>query len=452
MEAMQGPAAERKPEILDRLHARDWSTLRQLLGRWEPPEIADLLMEVEKPDRVLLYRALPRDIASEVFVYLGREEQNRLLVELSDEETRELIGSLPPDDRAQLLEELPGQVTRRLLVLLNPHDRLEVRTLLGYPPESVGRLMTPDYVAIRPEWTVERAIEQIRRHGRAAETISRIYVTESGGKLVDDIDVRKLLLAHPETKVEELMDRSFVSLSAFADREEAVRMIKRYDLVALPVVDSDGVLLGIVTVDDVLDVEEAEVTEDFQRVGSVEPFLGSFPEASPRLLYRRRVGWLLLLVVVNIFSGAGIAYFEDTIAATLALVFFLPLLIDSAGNAGSQSATLMIRSLAVGDVELGDWLRLLGKELGIAAALGGTMALGVSVLAVYRGGPEVGLVVSVTMLIVVMVGSLIGVILPLALTRLGFDPATASAPLVTSIADIAGVLVYFSIAAWLLGR
>ncbi|MFN3326394.1 MAG: magnesium transporter [Bryobacteraceae bacterium] len=449
---MQGPAAERKPEILDRLHARDWSTLRQLLGRWEPPEIADLLMEVEKPDRVLLYRALPRDIASEVFVYLGREEQNRLLVELSDEETRELIGSLPPDDRAQLLEELPGQVTRRLLVLLNPHDRLEVRTLLGYPPESVGRLMTPDYVAIRPEWTVERAIEQIRRHGRAAETISRIYVTESGGKLVDDIDVRKLLLAHPETKVEELMDRSFVSLSAFADREEAVRMIKRYDLVALPVVDSDGVLLGIVTVDDVLDVEEAEVTEDFQRVGSVEPFLGSFPEASPRLLYRRRVGWLLLLVVVNIFSGAGIAYFEDTIAATLALVFFLPLLIDSAGNAGSQSATLMIRSLAVGDVELGDWLRLLGKELGIAAALGGTMALGVSVLAVYRGGPEVGLVVSVTMLIVVMVGSLIGVILPLALTRLGFDPATASAPLVTSIADIAGVLVYFSIAAWLLGR
>lgn len=452
MEAMQGPAAERKPEILDRLHARDWSTLRQLLGRWEPPEIADLLMEVEKPDRVLLYRALPRDIASEVFVYLGREEQNRLLVELSDEETRELIGSLPPDDRAQLLEELPGQVTRRLLVLLNPHDRLEVRTLLGYPPESVGRLMTPDYVAIRPEWTVERAIEQIRRHGRAAETISRIYVTESGGKLVDDIDVRKLLLAHPETKVEELMDRSFVSLSAFADREEAVRMIKRYDLVALPVVDSDGVLLGIVTVDDVLDVEEAEVTEDFQRVGSVEPFLGSFPEASPRLLYRRRVGWLLLLVVVNIFSGAGIAYFEDTIAATLALVFFLPLLIDSAGNAGSQSATLMIRSLAVGDVELGDWLRLLGKELGIAAALGGTMALGVSVLAVYRGGPEVGLVVSVTMLIVVMVGSLIGVILPLALTRLGFDPATASAPLVTSIADIAGVLVYFSIAAWFLGR
>jgi magnesium transporter len=228
-------------------------------------------------------------------------------------------------------------------------------------------------------------------------------------------------------------------------------MIGRYDLTALPVVDSDGVLVGIVTVDDVLDVAEEEATEDFHRVGSVGPIRGSLRDARLPTLYRRRIGWLLVLVFVNLLSGAGIAYYQDTIAATVALVFFLPLLIGSAGNAGAQASTLMVRAMATGDVDAGDWLRLLGRELAVAMALGLTMALAVSVIGVFRAGSDVATVVAVTMVAVVVVGSLVGMSLPFLLDRLGLDPATASAPLVTSIADIAGVLVYFALASWYLG-
>ncbi|HEV2131452.1 MAG TPA: magnesium transporter, partial [Longimicrobiaceae bacterium] len=217
------------------------------------------------------------------------------------------------------------------------------------------------------------------------------------------------------------------------------------------VVDSDGVLVGIVTVDAVLHVAEQEATEDFHRVGSLEPIRTSLREAGIGFLYRRRIVWLLVLVFINIFTGAGIAYFEDTLAAVLVLVVFLPLLIDSAGNAGSQAATLMVRAITTGDVRMGDWFRLVGKELGVAAALGATMAAAVSVLTLWRGGPDVAVVVATSMLAVVIIGSLAGMSLPFLLSRIKLDPATASAPLVTSIADISGVLVYFSIASWYLG-
>jgi magnesium transporter len=247
------------------------------------------------------------------------------------------------------------------------------------------------------------------------------------------------------------MDHSFVALPATADREQAVNLIQRHDLDAVPVVDSDGVLVGIVTVDDVLDVAVEEATEDFHKVGSVGPIRTSLLETGVGILYRRRVGWLLALVFVNLFSGAGIAYFEETIAATLVLIVFLPLLIASAGNAGSQAATLVVRAMATGDVNLRDWFQLASKELAVATALGLAMALAVSVLGFYRGGADIGLIVALTMVIVVVVGSLIGMSLPFLLSRLNLDPATASAPLVTSIADIAGVLIYFSIARWYLG-
>src|SRR5690606_23466125 len=355
-----------------------------------------------------------------------------------------------PDDRTQLLEELPGQVTQRLLNLLSPEDLKEARWLLGYPAESVGRLMTPDYVAVRPEWTVEQALAHIRAKGKDSETINVVYVGDQEWRLLDDIELRRLILAAPGTRVEEIMDHAFVTVPAHADREEAVLLMLRYDLIALPVVDSDGVLRGIVTVDDILDVAEEEATEDFHRVGSVAPLRTSLKEATVGYLYRRRILWLLALVVVNIFSGAGIAAFSDTIAASVALVFFLPLLIGSGGNAGAQSATLMVRALATGDVGMRDWLRMLGKELAVSGALGIAMAVAASLIGIVRA-PEVSLVVACTMFVIVIVGSLMGMSMPFLLTRLGFDPATASAPLITSLADIVGVIIYFSIAAWYLG-
>ncbi len=437
-------------DIAELIHARDWAMLRRALADVPAPEIADRLTELDKPDRVLLFRALARPQAAAAFAHLEPQWRRTLLEDLTDDETRELLAGLPPDDRTQLLEELPGQVTQRLLNLLSPEDLKEARWLLGYPAESVGRLMTPDYVAVRPEWTIEQALAHIRAKGKDSETINVVYVVDQEWRLLDDIELRRLILAAPGTRVEEIMDHAFVTVPAHADREEAVLLMLRYDLIALPVVDSDGVLLGIVTVDDILDVAEEEATEDFHRVGSVAPLRTSLKEATVGYLYRRRILWLLALVVVNIFSGAGIAAFSDTIAASVALVFFLPLLIGSGGNAGAQSATLMVRALATGDVGMRDWLRMLGKELAVSGALGITMAVAASLIGIVRA-PEVTLVVASTMFVIVIVGSLMGMSMPFLLTRLGFDPATASAPLITSLADIVGVIIYFSIAAWYLG-
>jgi magnesium transporter len=338
-----------------------------------------------------------------------------------------------------------------MLNLLSPADLREARWLLGYPDGSVGRLMTPDYIAVKQNWTVEQALRHIRQAGKTSETINRIYVVNDRWHLVDDLALRRFIFAEPDERIADLMDHSYASVSAFADSADAVRLIGRYDLVALPVLDSDGTLVGIVTVDDLLDVAEEEATEDFHRVGSVEPIYTKLGETPLAVLYRRRVAWLLVLVFVAIPSFFVMRHYEATTAEVGALVFFLPLLIGSAGNAGSQSATLMVRALATGDVEREDWLYLLGRELGVAAVLGITMAAAVAVPAWFFGGSGVAFVVALTMVSVVILGSVIGMSLPFLLERLQLDPATASAPLVTSITDLAGVLAYLSFATWYLG-
>jgi magnesium transporter len=439
-----------RPEILALLETRQWEVLREAVSDWPAAEVADLILHLRKADRVLFFRALPRPAAAAAFAHLSLEEQDGLLRDLTDEETRHVLENLRPDDRTRLFEEMPGQATQRLLNLLRPDDLEQARWLLGYPEDSVGRLITPHYVAVHAEWSVADAIQHIRTHGRDSETINRIYVIDKDWRLLDDIELRRIILAPPDARVADLMDHAFASVHAAADREEAVRLIRKYDQVALPAIDSAGVLVGIVTIDDLLDVAEAEATEDFHKVASVGPIRTSLKDAAIGFLYKRRIGWLLALVFMNIFSGAGIAAFEDTIQAAVALVFFLPLLIDSGGNAGSQSATLMVRALATGDVRMADWLRLLRKELGVALLLGLTMAVGVGAISFFRA-PDVLVVVALTMVLIVVWGSLIGMSLPFALTRLGQDPAAASAPLITSLADISGVLIYFSIASWYLG-
>jgi magnesium transporter len=438
--------AERVEHVRTLIDQQDWNAIRTTIVGLPEPEIAELLFEVETPSRILLFRMLPRDLSSNVFALLESDQQNTLLNELTQEETRHLLSELSPDDRTQLFEELPGNVTQRLLNLLSPEDLRETRRFLGYPPESVGRLMTPDYIAVRPEWTIGQALNHVRLKGRDSETVDVLYVVDGSWKLLDALDLRRFILADLDTTVAEIMDHQFIYLQATQDREEAVSMMDRYDLAVLPVVDTKGVLVGIVTFDDVLEVAQEEVTEDFHKGAAIAPLKGSYREARLPQLYRKRVGWLLALVFANIFSGAIIARFEDTIAANVALVFFLPLLIDSSGNAGSQAATLMVRALAMGDVKLSDWWRLVGKEFIVAAALGITMAAAVSLIGFLRAGVEIAAVVTLTMLLVVIVGSVIGAALPFLLSRLGFDPATASAPLITSLSDISGVLIYFTVA------
>lgn len=439
-----------RSEIKELVNARNWPKLREQVKTWPPPEIADLLFDLGKEDRGLFFLALPRDIATETFAYLRSEEQNEILRSMTDEETRQIIAGLSPDDRTHILEELPGAATQRLLNLLSPEDLEEARFLLGYPEESVGRLMTPDYVAVRPNWTVSQALDHIRSLGLTSETINRIFVVDDSWHLLDDIELKKFIFGKPDDLVADLMDHSVASISAFADREKVVDLIRKYDQSVLPVVDSDGVLVGIVTVDDVMDVQVEEATEDFHKGASVGKLKISLRDAPLAVIYRARIGWLLVLVFMNIFSGAGIAAFEETLGTVISLAFFLPLLIDSGGNAGSQSATLMIRAMAVGDVRASDWLRLLGKEVAIALALGLTMSAAVSAIAFFRA-PEIIAIVGITMSVIVLVGSMIGMSLPFIFTKLGWDPATASGPLITSLADISGVLLYFTIATWFLG-
>lgn len=439
------------PDILELVEAGRLNDLRDFLEKQPGPEIAELLTALKDRDRVLLFRVLPRKLADEVFSLLDGHFQTLLLENMAQEEVRQVLTGLTPDDRTALLEELPAQVTQGLLALLTDQERRQALTLLSYPENSVGRLMTDRYVKIRPDWTVDQALDHIRRFGSDSEIIAMIYITDDRGRLLDDLRLRKLIIAAPDTRVADLLDGMVASLSSLDDREVAVHEFKKYDLYALPVVDSDGILLGIVTADDILDVAEEEDTEDFHKLATVRPLHIHLKEATLGLLVRKRIGWLLGLVAVGIVSGAGIALFEDTIAAVVALVFFLPLLIDSGGNAGSQTSTLIVRAMATGEIGSRDWRMLLGREIALSAALGLAMGAAVFLLGLWRSGLSVALVVSFSMLAVVMTGSLLGTLLPLALHKLRFDPATASAPLITSMADILGILIYFSIARGLLG-
>jgi magnesium transporter len=313
-------------------------------------------------------------------------------------------------------------------------------------------VMTSDYATLAPHMTAPEAIAHLRHVAPDSETIYHSYVVDEERRLLGTVALRDLIVAHDSATVAGIMRRDPPFIRAGDRREHAVEMIRRYDVLALPVLDDRDRLAGIVTYDDAMDVAHEHETERFARTSAVAGLGGtSMLEATTGLLYRKRIPWLLILVFGNIFSGAGIAFFEETIEAHVALVFFLPLLIDSGGNAGSQSATLMVRALATGDVRMSHWGRMLGRELGVAAALGATMAVAVSSLGFLRGGPEIALVVSLTMVMIVIVGSLIGMLLPFLLSRFSLDPAAASAPLVTSIADATGVLIYFGMATWILG-
>jgi magnesium transporter len=321
-----------------------------------------------------------------------------------------------------------------------------LRKLASYPEGTAGSVMTSDYAALTPDLEVSKALSELRIQAPDSETIYQVFVVDGERRLLGAVSLRDLLLARPGERVGDLMTTTVPRIAADQPREEAARLIARYDLMALPVTDDAGKLVGIVTHDDAMDVQAEEATEDFHRVGTVRNLDASVSEASIFMLYRARIAWLVLLVFGNVFSGLGIAYFEDTIAAHVVLVFFLPLLIGSGGNAGSQSATLMVRALATGDVRFSDWGFVIGREVLVAGLLGFTMALAVSPLGLLRGGVDVALVVAAAMVLIVLMGGLIGISLPFILARFGLDSATASGPLVTSIADAAGVVIYFSIA------
>lgn len=432
------PAASRSlPERVREQHPAD---VAAALQTFVPEEAAGLLLQ------------LPADGRATVFGYLEPETQLDLLGLFPRREVAALFAVMDADERADLFLRLDEAQQRDLLPALAQAEREDIRKLASYDEGTAGSVMTSDYATLTPELTAPAAIEQLRRVAPDAETIYQAYVVDEERRLVGTVSLRDLIVAPAAARVGELMNRDPVFVRAEQPRETVGQLIGRYDLLALPVINGGDRLVGIVTYDDALDVVEEEATEDFQKGGGSLSLKGvNILEATAWQLYRKRIFWLLLLVFGNLFSGAGIALFEETIAAYIALVFFLPMLIGSGGNAGSQASTLMVRALATGDVELRDWGRMLGREFGVAALMGATMALAVSSIGILRGGPEIALVVASAMLAIVVVGSVIGMSLPFLLSRLRLDPATASAPLVTTIADATGVVIYLSIAVAVLG-
>ena len=443
------------PEIIfslkEILASRSADQFATVIAHNHPADLATALEHLPEPDtRTLLALGAPLDRAL-IFGYLNPEYQASLAAHFDRKELADLFFHMPPDDRADLYNRLPEERRDDFMPALAQVEREDIRRLAAYPENSVGSVMTSDYATLPAELDARQAIEHLRRIAPDTETIYQAFVIDDGRRLLGTVSLRELIVAAPQTRVAELMKTEPVFIKADAPREEAVQLIAKYDLLALPVINGGDKLVGIVTYDDAMDVERSETDTDFRKVGAVGELAGSIKDATISVLYKKRVYWLVLLVFGNIFSGAGIAYFEETIEAYIALVFFLPLLVDSGGNAGSQSATLMVRALATGDVRIKDWSSMLLRELIVAGLLGATMGLAVSLLGVWRGGPEIALVVALTMQIVVVVGSLIGMSLPFLLSRLKYDPATASAPLITSIADACGVLIYFGIATAILG-
>lgn len=441
-----------KTDFPELIKNKDWKLLKYSLNELDSFQVAQLLEDLSDGDDTVLFRMLDRKQAKDVFPLLPYSKQEDIIEGIAQNApaTSNLLNDIEPDDRTAFFGELPGKITQRLIQLLSPQERAITTKLLGYPEDSIGRLMTPEYVAIKSDFTVAQAFEHIRKFGVDSETLNVVYIIDRDWKLIDDIRIKELILASPEQSIHALMDNKFVALRAIDDQETAIKVFRDYDRVALPVVDDEGVLLGIITIDDIMDVEAEESTEDFHKFGAFQDAIESPLKAKPFYLYRKRIVWLFALVFVNVFSGAAISSFETVIQSMVSLVFFLPLLIDSGGNAGSQSATLMIRSLAIGDVKISDWYKLIGKEVIVSLLLGVTMAIGVASIASFRA-PELVMVVGITMVLIVMVGSMTGMLLPFIFTKLKLDPATASAPLITSISDIFGVVIYFSVATWYLG-
>jgi magnesium transporter len=444
-----------QPELVELIGQRKFAELRQALCAFPAPDVAEIFADLEPDDEAVLLRILPNEFAAEVFGYLSLQEQEKLIFALGSEQVAQILNEIAPDDRTALLEELPATATQRLLSLLSPEQRKIAADLLGYPKDSIGRRMTPEYIAIQQNWNVEQVLAHLRQVGKGHEALNQLYVVDEKGRLVDSVRLRNLVVADLHVPVVELLDHQPLALRAADDQETAVAAFKKYDRTVLPVTDSRDVLVGALTVDDVLDVAEKEATEDIQKLGGMEALDGPYLKIGMLSMIRKRAGWLAVLFVGEMLTATAMGYFQDEIAKAVVLALFVPLIISSGGNSGSQATSLIIRALAVRDIGLGDWWRVMRREVISGIALGCVLAA-IAMLRIllwpHRAqvyGPHyvrVATTVACSLIAVVLFGSVAGSMLPLVLRRLGFDPAAASAPFVATLVDVTGLVIYFTIA------
>lgn len=436
------------------LESEDNAQLREYLNNLNISDVEELIGELPE-NGPLFIETLTLNRAVNVFRILDFPVQERIIKKLSGKRIADIINELPPDDRTSFFANLHGDVVQKLIQLLSPDDRKEALMLLGYEEYSVGRLMTPDYVAVKKEWDVERVLNHIRRYGKNSETIDVIYVIDKSGILLDDIRIREILLAKPETKVSDLMDGRLICLSASDPQEEAINVFRMNNRTALPVVDDQNILLGIVTVDDILWIANEEYTEDIQKIGGTEALDEPYLDINLFKLVRKRVGWLIILFLSEMLTSTAMQYFNDEIAVVVQLTFFIPLIMSSGGNSGSQASTLIIQAMALGEVTIADWWRVMRREILSGLMLGVILGtIGFLRIAVWSEfskiyGPHwllVAFTVGFSLIGIVLWGSLAGSMLPIVMKKVGLDPATSSAPFVATLVDVTGLIIYFSVA------
>jgi magnesium transporter len=448
------------PEIKTLIEARDFNALRELFKEWPPADLAEVILDMDENDRVIIFRVLPHVLAADVFEYLNVEAQQELLRAMAHEQVVAILNEMSPDDRTALLEEMPSAAARQLIRLLTPQERRVAQALLGYPEGSIGRLMTPDFIAVHEDWTVKEVLDYVRENGQDSETLNVIYVVDDQGKLIDDLRIRAFLLRPLSAKVSEIRDRTFVALKVNDSQEEALNAFRKYDRTALPVIDSSDVLVGIVTSDDMLDVAEEQATEDIQKLGGMEALDEPYPTIPLLRMVKKRATWLILLFLGEMLTATAMQGYNGEIEKAAILAMFLPLIISSGGNSGSQATTLVIRAMALGELRLRDWFRVVRKEvlsgLSLGLILGGIGFLRIALwqyLHIYDYGQYhwlVGLTVGASLVGVVLWGTLSGAMLPFLLRRCGLDPATSSAPFVATLVDVTGLLIYFNVALFIL--
>lgn len=448
------------PSLIKHLiYEGDLATVKYILKTLPAYKIAEILSDLKENVCTLTFEILDFPLAVEVFGILSPRIQKSLLYSLSNTQTANILNALTPDDRTDFLQEMPRAMVNDLIKYLPLEQRQETLTLLGFPEGSVGRLMTPDYIAVKADWTVEKVLNYLLEYGHDSETISLLYVIDDYGKLIDDVKLRDFLFIPRNQTVESLMDHRFVALSVADDDETAINLFRNYDRVALPVIDDKGILLGIVTIDDVLRLSDKEATEDIQKIGGQaaldEPYMNT-PFLS---LMKKRAGWLTILFLGEMLTATALGFFEDEISKAVVLALFLPLIISSGGNAGGQATTLIIRAMALGEVKLQDWWKVIRREIASGLFLGIVLGIiGFARIAIWSQFTNIygehwvliGITIFFSLIGVVLWGTISGATFPLLLRALGVDPATSSAPFVATVVDVTGVIIYFLLALFIL--
>lgn len=439
--------------VKELLETKQYTTLRQKIAEMNGADIATVMEELDQGDMLKILRILPKNLAADVFSYMEVESQQFIITSLSEKDAAGIINNLMADDAADLLEEMPANVVKKLLANANPETRRDINDLLQYPEDSAGSIMTVEYVDLKETLSVEQAIARIRKVGVDSETINICYVLDQQRTLVGTVALRYLLLSAPDAVIGDIMNENIISLHTMMDQEEVARQFKKYDFTSMPVVDNEDRLVGIITVDDVVDILEEETTEDIEKMAAIVPSDKPYMKTGVIESWKKRIPWLMLLMISAAFTGKIISSFEDALSKYVVLTAFIPMLMDTGGNAGGQASAVIIRGLSLDEIQFGDWFKVVWKEIRTAVLCGLTLAGCniVKMLVFDKVSIRVALVVSVTLFLAVIVAKVVGSTLPMIAKKIGMDPAVMASPFITTIVDAISLLIYFRIATIALG-